>query len=421
MTPNQPNTPNITPTPAPASFDGLGIAPRLLEILERLSFKTPTPIQQKAIPVAITGQDMMGIAQTGTGKTLAFGVPMIQRLLGNQNTDGLIILPTRELALQVKESLLRICRPLGLPIAHLIGGESIHRQIKELKHRPRIIIATPGRLNDHLNQKTLNLQRVGILVLDEADRMLDMGFAPQINRILQGVPKERQTMLFSATMPPQISQLAASYMKLPIRIEVATAGSTATNVVQEIFFVDKNGKGPELQKILMEYKGSVLIFCRTKHGVRNIARSVRTMGHTVSEIHSLRSQHQRQEALEGFKVGKYRVLVATDIAARGIHVSRIELVINYDLPDNPDDYVHRIGRTARAGHSGHAISFATPDQKRDVREIERLIKKSIPAKYAAGVEFMKSAPEPTTRQGNFAHRPKRNFSRGFGGRRGGRR
>ena len=355
-----------------ASFTGLGIAPRLLDIIASLKFTTPTPIQEKAIPVAIEGKDIIGIAQTGTGKTLAFGVPMIQRI-GQTKTQGLIILPTRELALQVEEMLHWVGRSLGLKTALLIGGMSMRPQMSAIQRRPHIIIGTPGRINDHLNQKTLSLNGVSILVLDEADRMLDMGFAPQIKQILHKVPKDRQTMLFSATMPDNVVRIATEHMKLPFRVEIARPGTTAERVEQELFVLKKEQKISLLEKMLEQYRGSILVFSRTKHGARKICHSVRMMGHSVAEIHSDRSLSQRREALEGFKSGKYRILIATDIASRGIDVTGIELVINFDLPENPEDYVHRIGRTARAGAAGRAISFATPEQKRAVRDIEGLL------------------------------------------------
>jgi len=356
-----------------ASFTGLGIAPRLLDIIASLKFTTPTPIQEKAIPVAIEGKDIIGIAQTGTGKTLAFGVPMIQRI-GQTKTQGLIILPTRELALQVEEMLHWVGRSLGLKTALLIGGMSMRPQMSAIQRHPHIIIGTPGRINDHLNQKTLSLNGVSILVLDEADRMLDMGFAPQIKQILHKVPKDRQTMLFSATMPDDIVRIATEHMKLPFRVEIARPGTAAERVEQELFVVKKEDKLSLLKKLLEEYRGTVLVFSRTKHGARRITRAVEAMGHTAAEIHSNRSLGQRRNALEGFKRGVYRVLVATDIASRGIDVVGIELVINFDIPDDPGDYVHRIGRTGRAGAAGRAISFATPDQRNAVRDIERLLK-----------------------------------------------
>ncbi len=359
------------------SFHGLNIAPKLLEIITRLHFITPTPIQQKAIPVAIEGKDLIGIAQTGTGKTLAFGIPLVQRLAQIMGR-GLVLVPTRELALQVHEVLQKIAVPFSLRAAVLIGGSPMHSQIQALKTRPRIVIATPGRLMDHLKQHTLRLSDTHILVIDEADRMFDMGFAPQVENILQAIPHDRQTLLFSATMPGGIIKLAARHMKMPTRVEIAPAGTTAERVVQELFIVKHDAKTRLLSKLLEQYHGSILLFSRTKIGAKKINRAIRQMGHTAAEIHSDRSMGQRRQALEGFKSGRYRVLVATDIAARGIDVSDIELVINYDLPEDAENYVHRIGRTARAGQGGRAISFATPDQGGDVKSIEALIRTALP-------------------------------------------
>jgi len=354
------------------TFYGLGIAPRLLDIIASKNFVTPTPIQEKAIPVALEGKDIIGIAQTGTGKTLAFGIPMIQKI-AQERGRGMIILPTRELAHQVEETLHLIGRSLNLRTVLLIGGASMKMQMQALARNPHIIVGTPGRINDHLMQKTLSLQNVSILVLDEADRMLDMGFLPQIRKILAKLSKNRQTMLFSATMPDNVVRIATEHMKLPFRVEIARPGTTAERVEQELFVLKKEQKISLLEKMLEQYRGSILVFSRTKHGARKICHSVRMMGHSVAEIHSDRSLSQRREALEGFKSGKYRILIATDIASRGIDVTGIELVINFDLPENPEDYVHRIGRTARAGAAGRAISFATPEQKRAVRDIEGLL------------------------------------------------
>ncbi len=384
-----------------SSFGNLGIAPKLLEILDKQKFTTPTPIQQQSIPQAITGKDLIGIAQTGTGKTLAFGIPMIQRLAQSGGKGlGLVILPTRELALQVNDSLKKIGGTLGLKTAILIGGEPMGKQIRALGTRPHIIIATPGRLIDHIENKKVNLSNTSVLVLDEADRMLDMGFLPQIKKVLEALPRDKQTMLFSATMPEAIVSIANSYMSMPLRVEVAPAGSAVKSVTQEIFFVNRGEKNDLLKSILGQYKGSILVFSRTKHGARKIATSVREFGETATEIHSNKSLNQRLEALNGFKLGKYRVMVATDIAARGIDVAGIQLVVNYDLPDNAEDYVHRIGRTGRASMTGHAISFATHDQRRDVQTIERLIRKTLPVSKSpvasSGSKASDDAPRPRT-------------------------
>ncbi len=362
-----------------ARFSDLGIAPKLLDNLERLKYVVPTPIQHQCIPHALQGKDIVGIAQTGTGKTMAFGIPMIQRLSQAPGpAQGLILLPTRELALQVDEVLQKIGRPLGLRTAVLIGGASAYQQRQMLARGPHIIVSTPGRLMDHVQQRNLSLNRIKIVVLDEADRMFDIGFMPQIKQILGMLGADRQTLMFSATMPKPIAEIAGRYMKIPLRIEVAPAGTSSKNIEQELFIVAKDAKTQLLDKILSENNGSVLVFSRTKHGAKRITLNIRNMGHTAAEIHSNRSLAQRKEALEGFKRGKYRVLVATDIASRGIDVTGISLVINYDLPDNSEDYVHRIGRTGRADSLGKAISFATPDERYDIRQIERLIKKTIP-------------------------------------------
>ncbi len=358
-------------------FYGLGIAPKILDILERIKFKVPTPIQLKAIPIAIQGKDIVGVAQTGTGKTHSFAIPMVQ-CLAQKKGAGLVLAPTRELAIQIDEAFQTVARPFGIRTACLIGGASMREQIQALRRNPRVIIATPGRLIDHMEQRNVLLNNVVMLVLDEADRMLDMGFAPQVDKILRFLPKERQTMLFSASIPREVIQIAAKYMKLPVSVEIAPSGTAAEHVTQELFIVRKDTKSQALRKLLAQYHGSILLFSRTKHNAGKIAQSIRGMGYSASEIHSNRSLIQRREALGGFKSGKYKVLVATDIAARGIDVTGIELVINYDLPDDAQNYVHRIGRTGRAGHKGHAISFATPDQSGDVRNIEKLIRTSLP-------------------------------------------
>ena len=387
------------------SFFGLGIPPKILDVLTKLKFTSPTPIQEKSIPLAMEGKDVIGLAQTGTGKTLAFGVPVLAAALRGCQT--LVVLPTRELAQQVEEALRPIAAPLNIKTVLVVGGESQSRQMQGLRRNPEIIIGTPGRINDLLQQRVMHLERINVLVLDEADRMLDMGFLPQLKTILARIPEKRQTLLFSATMPAAIIEIAKNQMRLPTHVEIAPPGTVATNVSQELYFVQRQDKEPLLIKLLEQYRGSVLVFMRTKFGAKKLALSIRKAGHTANEIHSNRTLGQRREALEGFKRGKYRVLVATDIAARGIDVQNIELVLNYDLPQDAEDYVHRIGRTARAGAKGHAISFAAPDQRRDVMDIERLMK--IPMPRAEGTT------EPT----GFDAGPATRQRRGFGGNRGG--
>lgn len=397
------NKPVITDNPAQVNsgFYGLGIAPKILDILERIKFKVPTPIQLKAIPLAIEGKDIVGIAQTGTGKTHSFAIPMVQRLVQKKGI-GLVLAPTRELAIQINEAFQGIAYAFGMKTACLIGGAPMEPQVQALRRDPRVVIATPGRLIDHMSQWNFMPDSVVMLVLDEADRMLDMGFAPQIEKILRFLPKERQTMLFSATMPKEIMNIAAKHMKLPLSVEIAPSGTTVERVTQELFILKKEAKSQLLKKLLAQYHGPVLLFSRTKHNARKIAKSIRDMGHNASEIHSNRTLSQRRDALEGFKSGKYRVLVATDIAARGIDVTGIELVINYDLPEDAENYVHRIGRTARAGKKGHAISFATPDQGHDVRDIEKLIKATLPVSKHPEItldKFSESSHQPSHQSG----------------------
>lgn len=394
---------------AHSGFYGLGIAPAILEILQRLKFTEPTPIQSQAIPIAIQGKDMVGIAQTGTGKTFAFGIPMIQRLEQTRKR-GLIVVPTRELALQVEEELQKLGRGLNLKTAVLIGGTSMGPQLHALSRQPHIVIATPGRLIDHLEQRTIRLDNVGIVVLDEADRMLDMGFLPQIRKILERLPRERQTMLFSATMPPEIMKMAAASMKLPVRVEMAPSGTIVEGVTQELFIVPREQKIALLGKLLETYQGPTLVFSRTKHGATKIMRHIKNLGIAAAELHSNRTLGQRRQALEGFKSGRYRVLIATDIASRGIDVVGIELVINYDLPSTSDDYVHRIGRTARAGAQGHAITFAMPQEQHEVRAIERLIRKPLPISRLP--ELPRVQFEPSRPQSRPQQRP---WSKGRGG------
>lgn len=356
-------------------FYGLGIAPHFLEALAKMKFHTPTPIQEKAIPLAIEGKDIVGIAQTGTGKTFAFGIPMMQRI-AQKSGKGLVLAPTRELATQIHKSFHSLNPKIKMAL--LIGGASMHNQIQSLKQNPSIFIATPGRLLDHLKQGYVSLKGVNILVLDEADRMLDMGFAPQINAILRSLPHDRQTLFFSATMPPEIMKMASNHMKLPLQVEIAKSGKVADRITQELFIVSQESKKKLLEKLLVQYRGTILLFVRTKIGAQKLTRFIRGLKHNVAEIHSDRSFNQRREALEGFKAGKFRILVATDIAARGIDVCGVELVLNFDLPDDSENYVHRVGRTARAGNPGHAISFATPDQRQDVQDIEKVMRSALP-------------------------------------------
>ena len=365
-------------TPKAGRFADLGLPETLLAILTKKGFTTPTPIQAKIIPTALGGRDVVGIAQTGTGKTLAFGIPMLARLAQTKK-QGLILVPTRELAEQVSQSLMQVGQPVGLKMAVVIGGASRHAQVRALKNNPNIVIATPGRLVDLITEKDFSLSKIGMITFDEADRMLDMGFLPQIKRVLETAPKERQTMLFSATMPSSIEKLLKQFMNKPFRVDIAPQGTTNERIEQEVFIVPTKQRMRMIDALLSEYETeTVLVFSRTKYGAKRIARDIRYMGHTAAEIHSNRSQAQRKEALAGFAKKKYRVLVATDIAARGIDVDHVALVINYDLPENTEDYNHRIGRTGRAGRHGKAISFAALNERGKIKQIERLMRKSIP-------------------------------------------
>jgi ATP-dependent RNA helicase RhlE len=403
-------------------FTDLPLSPRLQEVLQKNKFITPTPIQEKSIPVVMEGKDLIGIAQTGTGKTLAFGLPILEKLFARtMRGRALIILPTRELALQVEESLGGLAQQMPranhIRGAVLIGGAPIRAQQNQLRYDPDIIIATPGRLIDHLQNGSVDLRSVEILVLDEADRMLDMGFAPQIRQIVDATPEERQTLMFSATMPDEITRMTREFLRDPERIEIERPGTKANLVSQELFVVDQEEKIDLLSKILYEEEGQVLIFARTRSRASRIAREVNNWDIRAAEIHADRSLGQRRAALDGFKNGRYRVLVATDIAARGIDVTDITLVVNFDLPDCADDYVHRIGRTGRAGRTGHAISFAAPDQWRDVRDIEKVMEMPIEISENSTGEFIKPRSNPRPHSAGFrARRGGGNRGGGGGGR-----
>ncbi|MBP9838461.1 MAG: DEAD/DEAH box helicase [Proteobacteria bacterium] len=373
-------------------FTATGLNKDLLSALTKSGITVPTAIQDKTIPVALQGSDVIGVAQTGTGKTLAFVLPIIHKIIAT-NEKALIIVPTRELAIQVKDCVEMISSKLKPPIKTvcLIGGTSVYNQIQSLKRNPNIIVATPGRLRDHLGRNTVRISDVTNLVLDEADRMLDMGFLPDIKKILSLLPNDRQTMLYSATFDNELMKLVNNYMQEPVRIEVSPAGSTVEKVVQKIYYLDNQDKDAHLLALLEKHLGSIIIFCRTKFGVKKLTSFLIRNKIKAAEIHSDRTLQQRRAALDGFKTAKHRVLVATDVAARGIDISSIELVLNYDLPDAAEDYVHRIGRTGRAGKDGMAISFAMQDQQLQVRKIERLIKMEIPLHDDSAQPFQSKA------------------------------
>ncbi len=360
------------------TFAELGLSKKALSALEHEGFEAPTPIQAQAIPPAMLGKDVIGAAATGTGKTLAFVLPMLERLAGKlHGTRALILAPTRELALQIEEQIAKFRNGYHLRSAVVIGGVGMGPQTSAFQRGTEIIVATPGRLNDHLDSGTARLNEVEILVLDEADRMLDMGFLPQLKRILKHVPRQRQSMLFSATMAGEVAEFARDHLREPVRVEVARSGTTAERATQQVFLVGQEEKTALLLALLGQDDLSTLVFTRTKRRADRVAKDLLRAGHKVAVIHADRSQGQRRHALDSFKSGESRVLVATDIAARGIDVADIGHVVNFDLPHVPEDYVHRIGRTARMEASGRASSFASPEEHDLLRGIEKFTRKPV--------------------------------------------
>jgi ATP-dependent RNA helicase RhlE len=363
----------------PTSFSNLGVAEPICRALAAEGYDLPTPIQTSAIPHLLAGCDLLGIAQTGTGKTAAFALPILQRLAANQvrpapkSARVLVLTPTRELAAQIGDSFRTYGRHLGLKQTVVFGGVGQHPQVQALLRGVDILIATPGRLLDLLNQRHVRLDLVETFVLDEADRMLDMGFIRDVRKVIAVLPKRRQTQLFSATMPSDISRLAGEILRDPIRVEVAPAATTVEQVEQRVYFVDASQKRTLLAEVLKDPAlARVIVFTRTKHGANRVAEQLAHGGVVADAIHSNKSQTARQRALEGFRNGRARVLVATDIAARGIDIDGVTHVINFEVPNVPESYVHRIGRTARAGASGTALSFCAPDERGYLRDIERL-------------------------------------------------
>ena len=356
------------------NFNDLQIENKLKTSIKYADFKSPTPIQSKSIPVSLTGKDILGTAQTGTGKTLAFTIPMINKLILDKNAMALIICPTRELASQVMQTVLKLnVREIGIGNALLIGGESMQKQLKKLKKRARIIVGTPGRINDHLKRQSLDLSKVSYLVLDETDRMLDMGFTPQIELILKFIPKNHQTLLFSATLPNNILRISEKYLNNPERIAVGSLSTPIEKIKQETFQVTQDKKYHELINQLVERSGSILVFVKTKHGADKIVKRLKYDGHSADAIHGNLRQSKRDRVIAGFRNGKNRILIATDVAARGLDIPLIQHVINYDLPQVPEDYIHRIGRTGRAGKEGSALTFLTPNDRSMWNSISRLI------------------------------------------------
>ena len=372
-------------------FKELGLSAELLRAVEKQGYREATPIQRKAIPAVLEGRDILASAQTGTGKTAGFTLPLLERLTAGRvpgrPVRALVLVPTRELAAQVNESVRNYGCYLPIRSVEIYGGVSIRPQVAKLARGADIVVATPGRLLDHAQQGTIDLSSIEVLVLDEADRMLDMGFIRDIRRILALLPSERQNLLFSATFSKEIRQLASSILSTPVEIEVAPRNTTADRVSQLVYPVDKARKRELLSELIG--KGNwrqVLVFTRTKHGANRLAKQLTDDGLEAVAIHGNKSQGARTRALQDFKAGKVRVLVATDIAARGLDIDRLPHVVNYELPHVPEDYVHRIGRTARAGLDGHAVSLVCVDEDKLLRDIERLLERSIDRKVVPGYE-----------------------------------
>ena len=373
------------------NFSDLNIENKLKKSIELAEFRTPTPIQSQSIPISLEGKDVLGTAQTGTGKTLAFTIPMLNKLLKNKQAMALIICPTRELATQVMETVLKLnIREIGIGNALLIGGESMQKQLRQLKKGARIIVGTPGRINDHIERKSLNLSRVNYLVLDETDRMLDMGFTPQIEVILKFIPKDHQTLLFSATLPENILKISQKYLNNPERVSVGSLSTPIEKIKQETFQITADKKYHELINQLVERSGSILVFVKTKHGADKIVKRLKYDGHKADAIHGNLRQSKRDRVIRGFRNGNNRILIATDVAARGLDIPVIKHVINYDLPQVPEDYIHRIGRTGRAGKDGSALTFLTNNDRSMWRSIQKLIDPDFKVKEEARPNNQKS-------------------------------
>ncbi len=368
-----------------SDFDMMDLPRALVTRLAAMGLKDPTPIQKQAIPHGLNGRDVMGLAQTGTGKTAAFGIPLIARMLemeGRPNPKsvrGLVLAPTRELATQISVNLRGFAESTPIKVAMVVGGQNINTQIKRLHSGVDILVATPGRLLDLMDRRAVRLDEAAFLVLDEADQMLDMGFIHDLRKISQVIPKSRQTFLFSATMPKLMNEIANSYLQSPIRIEVSPPGKAADKVTQEVHFIAKAEKKALLIELLEEHKGErALVFGRTKHGCEKLMKDLVKAGFDAASIHGNKSQGQRDRAIEGFKKGDITVLVATDVAARGLDIPDVKHVYNYELPNVPDNYVHRIGRTARAGKDGAAIAFCAPDEMGEFIDIQKVMGIRIP-------------------------------------------
>jgi ATP-dependent RNA helicase RhlE len=377
------------PSDTVQSFESLGLSDVLLRAVQDAGYRTPTPIQREAIPLVLRGRDVIGLAQTGTGKTAAFTLPLVNLLIGGpRRTRAVVLTPTRELCMQVEESIQKYAKHSQLSVVAVFGGVPIEPQQKAIRRGADVIVATPGRLIDHLERQNVVFDELEVLVLDEADRMLDMGFAPQINRLVNEMPKYRQTLLFSATMPPEVEVLARKYLRKPKVVQIGRRSEAAETVTHAVYPVPRERKSSLLAHLLKDGDlDSVLVFVRTKIGADRVVRHLEHEGIDAVAMHADKTQAQRTRALEDFKAGKIRVLVATDIAQRGLDISHITHVISYDVPQQPEDYVHRIGRTGRASKEGDAYTFMSPDEIAMVRTIEAVIGQPIPRVSVPGFDF----------------------------------
>lgn len=356
------------------NFEGFGLSQALAKSLAHMKYTAPTPIQAQAIPLALDGHDIMGTAQTGTGKTAAFAIPLIEKLLTNPSGTALVLTPTRELGKQIMDIMHQLLGPKSqIKTAFIIGGESMGKQFNQLRAKPRLIVGTPGRINDHLLRGSMTLHDTDFLVLDETDRMLDMGFTVQIEKILKHMPEKRQTLMFSATLPKNILKLSEKYMKEPKRVAVGETNVVAVKIKQDVIRIEQESKYEELMTQLYARNGSVIVFVKTKYGADKMAKNLRRDGFTSDALHGDLRQNKRDKVMQNFRDKNFRVLIATDIAARGLDVPHIEHVINYDLPQVAEDFIHRMGRTARAGAEGSAVSFVSNQDGRKWYAIEKLL------------------------------------------------
>jgi ATP-dependent RNA helicase DeaD len=355
------------------NFNSLNLEKTLMDAIAVINFKTPTPIQAQAIPVALDGKDILGTAQTGTGKTAAFGIPLVNFLLKTKKDTALVMTPTRELATQVMQTMVSLIGKGNIRSALLIGGDSMQKQLRQMQRNPRLIVGTPGRINDHLERRTLKLENTTFLVLDESDRMLDMGFTPQINQVLQTVPEKHQTLLFSATLANNIVRLAERYLKNPVRISVGSTSTPIDKIKQEVLHVKDGDKYNQLIREIYNRQGAILIFVKTRRGAEKMVKRLKFDDHDADAIHGNLRQNKRDKVIKAFRNAHFRILVGTDVASRGLDIPAIKHVINFDLPQLPEDFIHRIGRTARAGAEGSALSFIGGDDRSKWNAIQRLI------------------------------------------------